>query len=76
MPCIFPHVARISFSTFRASEAGTGEIHESGWALGLARVDGAGEFVRGGDLIRRPRFELDVCGGGCCGAEVGEMVDG
>lgn len=73
MPCIFPHVARISFNTFLASDAGTGLTHESGWALGPGTVCGTGEAVRGGCLIRRWRFELDVRGGGC---EAGEAMEG
>jgi hypothetical protein len=74
MPCIFPHVARISLSTFRASDAGTGETQESG-ALGET-AEATGEAVLcGGLTIRLRALELDVRGGGG-GWAVGEMVDG
>jgi hypothetical protein len=72
MPCIFPHVARISFSTLRASEAGTGDTHESGTVGDTAEA--VGEAVLWGCLTSRLRvLALDVRGG-CGGA--GDMLDG
>jgi hypothetical protein len=57
--------------SFRASDAGTGDIHESGGALA---GDVTGDAVRGGCFSTRPRELVLVVRGGTC--EGGDMVDG
>jgi hypothetical protein len=61
----------MSALSFLASDAGTGDTHDSGAAL---EGDATGEAGRGGCFMRRPRPVLLVVRGGAW--VVGEMVDG